>query len=124
MVVIGYGVAALIVIILLIVFNVRAGGRSKAEAVQEPVTIPEAGPEAVEVPAESPRNEAAAPAPAAERPGSDDRSFREALRRLQTGDADRKPPEPAAAEVPKSSDQVYREAMRQLRQSGSKDRKE
>jgi hypothetical protein len=117
MVVIGYGIAALIVIILLIVFNVRtASNRSNPEpardseqtraAVEPPQTVQEEKPEAAVI--------------RPERTGTtQDQSYRNALRNLQTGQAARKPA-PTAGK--KTADEEYREAMRNLR--SSKDRKE
>jgi hypothetical protein len=113
---IGYGIAAFIVLVLLIVFNVRAASnrsRRKSKAEENPPIeaavkpLPEANP------------------PTAVRKGrtgtgdqdyrnTGDQDYRNALRRLKSGQ-DGQPIGPKA--VKKTPDEEYREAMRNLRKS-------
>jgi hypothetical protein len=129
MVVVGFGIAALIVIVLLIVFNVRAGRNREQErdAVREPDAAQE--PDAVREPdaAQEPdavREPDTAREPAAEvlatseadvnvvKTDTQDQIYRNAMRQMKSGKPENNP---APAEKKKTSDSEYREAMRKLR---------
>jgi hypothetical protein len=111
---IGYGIAAFIVIVLLIVFNVRAvsnRSRQKMKAAENPP---------VEAAVKPPPAEANPPTAVRRgRTGTGDQDYRNALRRLKSGQGDN-PTRPAPAK--RTPDEEYREAMRNLRKS--RDRKD
>jgi hypothetical protein len=105
MVVVGYGVAALLVIVLLIVFNVRAGRNREREpdAAEEPTADVSASPAVDD-------DEVADVNPV--KTDSADQIYRNSMRQMKSGQPGK---QPASAVKKKTPDSEYREAMRNLR---------
>lgn len=133
MLVIGYGIAAVIVIVLLVVFNMRTVSKRHQEANEdepiedeavedEPImsvveaSFPEAGtPEEVIDGEDSSNNDRGTIIPA--RSGKNDQSFRSGLRNLRmTPEKQTKEPDRRDASA-KMKDSDYRNAMRNLHKS-------
>jgi hypothetical protein len=131
MLVIGYGIAAIIAIVLLIVFNVRAGSK-RSDASRESV---EKDPhvEAASVSEEAKDenvNEHALPdnegrqSMIPKRSGKNDQSYRNALRDLRMGSGQvTKEPEPEhKKDMEKMRDSDYRNAMRNFQSGNDKEK--
>lgn len=134
MLIIGYGIFAILVIVILIVVNVRASrrtedgdGEEKASEMEPAGNAPEeeraaeAGPaEEAGDPVEEEPKPAAGSAAAAGRSESRDRTYRQALRQLRTGPERADVPPPARKEDRIMSDSEYRKAMQNFRKRGDR----
>ena len=122
MVIIGYGIAAVIVLVLLVVFNVRAASKRSGEgkvAEKKESPVPEdqgpvreaARPEDVAMPATA---ETVVP----ERAGKSDLDYRNAMRDLKMGAGQAREAAERGKAAAKMSDSDYRNAMRNFRKPG------
>jgi hypothetical protein len=136
MLIIGYGIAAFIVIVLLIVFNVRAASRrsnvsreamdSEKHAVEEVAPISEA-PIGEATRTENVSEQGVSPTEGrhrtiSPRSGEKDQSYRNALRDLRVGAGQTSKAPERKKETGKMADSDYRNAMRNFHSGKDKDK--
>jgi hypothetical protein len=131
MLVIGYGIAAIIVIVLLIVFNVRAGSKRSdvsPESVEndqhvDVASVPEEAKDE-NVNEQSISDNEGRNLTIPKRSGKNDQSYRNALRDLRTGagQAANEPEPERKKDTEKMPDSDYRNAMRNFQSGNDKDK--